>query len=71
MLLIFIYILRYFFFCFYNADLNLGNWPRLRKGTQLSRVGRDYRTVSSLGADSSGLFAEHIFSNMSGQAYVL
>lgn len=46
-------------------------WPGLRKGTQLSRVDRDYRIVSSLRADSSGLFAEHIFSNMSGQAYVL
>lgn len=61
----------FYFFIFLNADLNLGIWPRLRKGTQLSRVGRDYRIVSSLGADSSGLFAEHIFSNMSVQAYVL
>lgn len=42
----------------------------LRKGTQLSTVGTDYPIVSGLRADSPGLSAGHIFSNMSGQAYV-
>lgn len=43
----------------------------LRKGTQLSTVGTDYPIVRRLRADSRGLLAQHIFSDMSGQAYVV
>lgn len=46
-------------------------WLGLRKGTQLSTVCTDYPIVSRLRADSHGLSVEHIFSNMSGQAYAV